>query len=72
VNEIEDEAAMQGKGSHEISSQALGEMTLKRLYEIDKVGYIRFASVYRKFESIDEFLTEIDNLGEKEKLSVKN
>jgi transcriptional repressor NrdR len=71
VNEIEDEAAMQGKGNHEISSQALGEMTLKRLYEIDKVGYVRFASVYRKFESIGEFLTEIDQLGEKDKSTSK-
>jgi transcriptional repressor NrdR len=62
VNEIEDEAAMQGKGTHEVGTQALGEMVLKRLYELDKVAYVRFASVYRKFESIGEFLVEIDKL----------
>ncbi len=62
VNEIEDEAAMQGKGSHEVGTQLIGDMVLKRLYDSDKVAYIRFASVYRKFESIDEFLTEIESL----------
>ena len=65
VNEIEDEAAMQGKGTHEVSTQALGEMVLNRLYALDKVAYVRFASVYRKFESIGEFLTEIDRLEKK-------
>src|SRR5512133_416411 len=37
VNEIEDEAAMQGKGTHEVSTQALGELVLSRLYALDKV-----------------------------------
>jgi transcriptional repressor NrdR len=66
VNEIEDEAAMKGKGNREISSQDIGEMVLRRLFATDKVAYVRFASVYRKFESIDEFLTEIESLGKKE------
>lgn len=62
VNEIEDEAAMKGKTVNEISSTELGEMVLGRLYAIDKVAYIRFASVYRKFETVDEFLREIERL----------
>ncbi len=62
VNEIEDEAAMRGKGSNELSSAALGEMVLDRLYEIDKVAYVRFASVYRKFETMDEFLAVIERM----------
>ncbi len=66
VNEIEDEAAMKGKGNREGSSQEIGEMVLKRLFATDKVAYVRFASVYRKFESISEFLTEIESLGKKE------
>jgi hypothetical protein len=62
LNEIEDEAAMVGKGSNEVPSSALGEMTLHKLYDLDKVAYIRFASVYRKFESMDEFIHEIESL----------
>lgn len=55
VNEIEDEAAMKGKTGNEIPSAELGEMLLTRLYDIDKVAYVRFASVYRSFEDVDEF-----------------
>jgi transcriptional repressor NrdR len=62
INDIEDEAAMLGKTSHEIPSVELGEMVLGRLYAIDKVAYVRFASVYRKFESMDEFIHEIERL----------
>jgi transcriptional repressor NrdR len=38
-------------------------MVLRRLYDLDKVAYIRFASVYRKYETADEFLREIESLG---------
>lgn len=62
VNEIEDEAAMVGKTSNEIPSQELGEMVLGRLYTLDKVSYVRFASVYRKFETMGEFLKVIQRL----------
>ncbi|MBL8965891.1 MAG: transcriptional repressor NrdR [Spirochaetaceae bacterium] len=63
VNEIEDEAAMKGKTANEIPSVELGEMVLRRLFDLDKVAYVRFASVYRKFETMDEFLMEIERLG---------
>lgn len=63
VNEIEDEAAMMGKTSNEIPSFELGEMVLRRLFDLDKVAYVRFASVYRKFDTVDEFLKVIDSLG---------
>lgn len=45
-----------------VSSHDLGDMVLKRLEKIDKVSYIRFASVYRDFQDIDEFLSELDKL----------
>jgi len=66
VNEIEDEAAFLAKTSNEISSEAVGSMVLRRLYGLDKVAYIRFASVYRKYETADEFLHEIDLLQRQE------
>jgi len=52
--------------SNEISTEALGDMVLRRLYDLDKVAYIRFASVYRKYETPDEFLKEIESLQKKE------
>lgn len=63
VNEIEDLAIMNGKASREISTSALGDLVLEKLHEIDKVAYIRFASVYRHFENLDEFITEVNKLG---------
>ena len=62
LNEMEDDAAMLGKGGNEVRSSSLGELTLHKLYALDKVAYIRFASVYRKFESMDEFMQEIGRL----------
>ena len=62
VSEIEDKAVMSGKVSREISTAELGEPVLQRLYEIDKVAYIRFASVYKHFENLDEFITEVKNI----------
>jgi transcriptional repressor NrdR len=42
-------------GEREIPSRMVGEMVMKELYRLDKVAYIRFASVYRSFEDVDEF-----------------
>lgn len=46
----------------EIESQDIGEMILERLSEIDEVAYVRFASVYRQFDSINVFLDELKEL----------
>ena len=46
----------------EVSSQQIGEMVLRRLREIDDVAYVRFASVYRKFGDVNEFLQELESL----------
>jgi transcriptional repressor NrdR len=63
VNEIEDAAVMRGKANHEIVSTEIGELVLEKLNQIDKVAYIRFASVYRHFEDMDQFVKEIQKLG---------
>ncbi|MDR0561141.1 MAG: transcriptional regulator NrdR [Spirochaetaceae bacterium] len=62
VNEIEDSAALRGKVNHEISTAAIGNLALEKLGALDKIAYIRFASVYRHFEDIDEFIREIQKL----------
>ena len=42
-------------GEREVASRKIGEMVMAELYKLDKVGYIRFASVYRSFEDVDDF-----------------
>ena len=56
------EAAMQERGEREISSQDLGFMVMERLRELDPVAYVRFASVYRRFEDVDAFVKELHRL----------
>ena len=42
-------------GEREIPSRQIGEMVMQELYKLDKVGYIRFASVYRSFQDVSDF-----------------
>ena len=44
-----------GLGEREIPSRQIGEMVMQELYKLDKVGYIRFASVYRSFQDAADF-----------------
>ncbi|MCQ2596837.1 MAG: transcriptional regulator NrdR [Treponema sp.] len=62
ITDIEDAAIRQGREDREIGTAELGEIVLQKLYEVDKVAYIRFASVYRRFENIEEFLKEIKSI----------
>ncbi len=62
INDIEDQAFMKGKSNREISTSDIGELVLARLYQTDKVAYIRFASVYKHFENIDEFINEVNTI----------
>ncbi|MEO6825638.1 MAG: transcriptional regulator NrdR [Nitrosospira sp.] len=47
--------ALLGLGAREIPSRSIGEMVMQELYKLDKVAYIRFASVYRSFQDADDF-----------------
>lgn len=49
-------------GEREIPSAQIGEMVMTELQQLDQVAYVRFASVYRSFEDIDEFRKEISKL----------
>ena len=49
-------------GLKEVPSARLGELVMRELKKLDKVAYIRFASVYRSFEDIDEFKTLVDEV----------
>jgi transcriptional repressor NrdR len=63
VDEIEN--AILSDMKREITSQQIGDMVLERLKEIDEVAYVRFASVYRAFESVDSFLEELEEIKSK-------
>jgi transcriptional repressor NrdR len=60
VNEVEDELTKEYV--MEIPSQVIGERILEKLWNIDLVAYIRFASVYKKFADIDTFMEELKKL----------
>jgi transcriptional repressor NrdR len=49
-------------GVREIPSSRIGELVMRELRKLDKVAYVRFASVYRSFEDIDEFKTLVDEV----------
>jgi len=51
--------AVQESGESEISVAALGEFVMEQLRHLDGVAYVRFASVYREFKDVDEFLTAV-------------
>jgi transcriptional repressor NrdR len=49
-----------GFGEREIGSRQIGEMVMKELLKLDKVAYIRFASVYKSFQDVDDFTDAVD------------
>ena len=61
VSEIEQEIHKKGK-ENRIDSKDLGKIVIKNLKKYDEVAYIRFASVYRQFEDVDEFKKELQKL----------
>ncbi|MBP7867422.1 MAG: transcriptional repressor NrdR [Acidobacteria bacterium] len=62
---VEDvEAWMQENSDREIPTAEIGEKVMQRLHGLDKVAYVRFASVYREFKDVNEFLREIGEIFE--------
>jgi transcriptional repressor NrdR len=66
------EAGFRSDGLSEVASEAIGEAALLHLRELDGVAYIRFASVYRSFETPDEFQNELESLGAGERTRVRS
>jgi transcriptional repressor NrdR len=56
------EAALQEKPDREISTEDIGTAVMAELKRLDKVAFVRFASVYRNFRDLDEFKTELNEL----------
>ena len=56
------ETTFSEQGDREVNSSAIGAAVMTELHKIDQVAYVRFASVYRSFKDIDEFMHELEDL----------
>jgi len=56
------EIQLQESGEKEVDSSRIGEAVMEALHAIDEVAYVRFASVYRQFKDINEFMSELKDL----------
>ena len=63
VDEVESD--LRKRDSVEVDSKVIGEIVMKKLKALDKIAYIRFASVYREFEDLDRFEEELEKLQKK-------
>lgn len=60
INDIEKE--LHSSQRNQVRSKELGEMVLKRLVDLDDVAYVRFASVYKDFQNVEEFAAALENI----------
>ncbi len=60
VDEIE--GALEKKFEKEVDSSQIGELVMKKLHKLDDVAYVRFASVYRQFKDVTQFMEEVKHL----------
>ena len=60
VSELERD--LQERGEREVDSKEIGERLINKLHEIDEVAYVRFASVYRSFKDVNQFMDELKDL----------
>ena len=59
---VEIEAQLHDRAEKEISSEELGKIVMEHLQRLDPVAYVRFASVYRKFKDVGQFVEEVKGL----------
>lgn len=60
IDEIERE--LFNSSEHEVTTQAVGESVMSKLRQLDEVAYVRFASVYRQFKDLNEFMSELKHM----------
>lgn len=68
---IQVERALQKKPLREVASTRIGELVMDRLKVIDDVAYVRFASVYRSFRDVEQFMSELKDMLDKERKKKK-
>lgn len=69
VDEIE--RKIHGSSEKEVQSSWIGEEVMKRLHKLDEVAYVRFASVYRQFKDINEFMKELKEILEEKRIKAR-
>ena len=60
ISEVEEQ--LRRKGKKEVRSSVIGEIIMKKMKKMDNIAYIRFASIYRNFQDIDDFKKELKEL----------
>ena len=58
---------LRATGEREVKAMVVGEMVMNELKQLDEVAYIRFASVYRRFQDLNQFREEIERLSRRER-----
>jgi len=61
------ERAIHKKSDREVSSRLIGELVMEKLKQLDDVAYVRFASVYRRFQDVSQFMKALDEILQREK-----
>ena len=69
VDEIE--IVLQQRSGREVSSNEIGELVLQQLREMSEVAYVRFASVYRQFQSVSDFVNTLEGLNSRDKTKTR-
>jgi len=64
---VEIERTLQKKYDREVHANVIGELIMEKLAVLDEVAYVRFASVYRQFRDVNQFMSELKRMLEKEK-----
>jgi transcriptional repressor NrdR len=54
---------LKARGERELRAREIGELVMRELADLDQVGYVRYASVYRSFQDVNDFRDEIERLG---------
>jgi transcriptional repressor NrdR len=65
------ERAIQKKSDREVSASRIGELVMEKLKNLDDVAYVRFASVYRQFKDVGQFMVELKDILGKDKKGKK-
>ena len=68
---VQVERAVQKKSDREVSSSRIGELVMEKLKALDDVAYVRFASVYRQFKDVGQFMVELKDILNKEKVKTR-
>jgi transcriptional repressor NrdR len=65
IHDLVDQLISEFEGESEVTSERIGQAVMERLHRVDEVAYIRFASVYRRFADVNQFLKAVKDVIEK-------